>query len=413
MRTMDLRYFSKVAMLKRFVDWLESGEKTEAELLAMCLERIREADSKIQAWVVVAPQKALGRGPLRGIPFGVKDIYETENLATEFGSPVYRGRKGTRDAALVRDLRERGAVVLGKTHTAAFALRDPAPTRNPRDTEHTPGGSSSGSAAAVAAGMVPFALGTQTLGSVLRPASFCGVVGFKPTHGLLPAEGVLPVSKSLDTPGLFTQTVEDMRLLWQRMGFPAGQKETVRLGVPEPLPEVDPEMEKEFRKSVTRLRAGGFSVENVKLPPVFSELRAAARVVEFYEGARAHEQRWREHGEKLGALAELVREGLRIPAEEYTAALENIARAKKAMTEVFATTPVILTPSAVGPAPRGLSSTGDPRMNAPWTALGVPAISVPMPVAAGLPLGLQLTADSGHEARLLEAAFQAEQRLKS
>src|SRR5712692_6331089 len=214
MRTSDMRYFSKVAMLKNFLEWLESGEKTEAELLAICLQRIRGADAKIQAWVVVAPQKPLGNGPLRGIPFGVKDIYETENLATEFGSPVYAGRKGTRDAALVRDLRERGAVVLGKTHTAAFALRDPAPTRNPSNLEHTPGGSSSGSAAAVAAGMVPFALGTQTLGSVLRPASFCGICGFKPSFGLLSSEGVMPFAPSLDTVGLFTATAADMAELW-------------------------------------------------------------------------------------------------------------------------------------------------------------------------------------------------------
>ena len=234
-------------MLQRFLEWRDSGQKTEAELLDICRKRIREADAELKAWVVVAPQKPLGDGPLRGIPFGVKDIYETENLPTEFGSPLYKGRKSQGEAALVRDLRRRGAVVLGKTQTAAFAYFDPAPTRNPRNPEHTPGGSSSGSAAAVAAGMVPFALGTQTQGSVLRPASFCGIVGFKPTHGLLPLEGVLPFASSLDTAGLFTETADDMRLLWQHMGFPAGQPETPRFGVPASLPEmVGPEMRQAF-----------------------------------------------------------------------------------------------------------------------------------------------------------------------
>ena len=261
--------------------------------------------------------------------------------------------------------------------------------------------------------MVPFAIGTQTLGSVLRPASFCGVVGFKPTHGLLPMEGVLPVAPSLDTAGLFTQTVEDMRLLWEKMGFPLGQRETARLGVPEPVPEVEPEMADAFRKSVARLRVAGFPIEKVKLPSVFSELVPVARLIMNYEGARIHKQRWQEHGSRLGALAEMVREGLRISEKEYKAALETVHRTKGEMTEVFAKVPVILTPSAPGPAPRGLGSTGDPRMNAPWTALGVPAISVPMPVESGLPLGLQLTADSGHEARLLEAAMRVDAALKA
>ncbi|MBI3698076.1 MAG: amidase [Acidobacteria bacterium] len=398
-------------MLQRFLEWRDSGEKTEAELLVICLKRIREADAELKAWVVVAAQKPLGGGSLRGIPFGVKDIFETENLPTEFGSPLYKGRQGRADAALVRDLRRRGAVVLGKTQTAAFAYFDPAPTRNPRNPEHTPGGSSSGSAAAVAAGMVPFALGTQTQGSVLRPASFCGIVGFKPTHGLLPLEGVLPFASTLDTAGLFTETAEDMRLLWGHMGFPAGQSEKPRFGVPASLPElVGPEMRQAFEKSAARLQAAGFATERIDLGFLHSEVLPAARLVNDYEGARVHEQRWREHGEKIGVrLSQLVADGLKIPAEKYGAALETIERDRKHVTKLFAATPIILTPAAPGPAPRGLSSTGDSRMNGPWTALGGPAISVPMPVGSALPLGLQLTADSGHEARLLEAAIQIEQ----
>ena len=178
-----------LGMLRQFLEWRDAGEKTPAQLLEICLARIAEREPKIQAWVQVAPQPATCAGPLAGIPFGAKDIYETQGLITAYGSPLYAGRIGSADAALVAQLRGLGAVLLGKTQTTAFAYFDPAPTRNPRDLTRTPGGSSSGSAAAVAAGMVPFALGSQTQGSVLRPASFCGVAGFKPTRGLPAARG--------------------------------------------------------------------------------------------------------------------------------------------------------------------------------------------------------------------------------
>lgn len=402
-----LWHCSRVGLLKQFVEWLESGEKTEAEVLEICLERIREREPEIQAWVEVAPQPRTADGPLCGIPFGVKDIFETANLATEYGSPIYAGRRGQRDAALVGELKQRGAVVLGKTHTTAFAYFDPAPTRNPHNPEHTPGGSSSGSAAAVAAGMIPFALGTQTQGSVLRPASYCGVAGFKPTYGLLSLDGVLPFAPSLDTAGLFTQTAEDMRLLWQRMGFEAHAELAVPLGVPGDLPEVAPEMKQALRDAAARLGA-----EPMLLPAGLWGLDAG-RVINDYEGARMHQQRWREHGERIGRkLAELVERGLRISDQMYRLALDTVAEMKHDMADVFRGFPVILTPAAPGAAPLGLDSTGDPRMNAPWTALGVPAISIPMPVSGGLPLGLQMTAAWGKAATLIEAAFRAEQRLQ-
>ncbi|HYM12063.1 MAG TPA: amidase [Bryobacterales bacterium] len=408
-------HFSKVGMLKSFLDWRDSGEKTEAELLELCLARIREQEPRIQAWVEVCPQPAQTQGPLRGIPFGAKDIFETAGMATEYGSPIYAGRKGRQDAGLVRELKERGAVLLGKTQTTAFAYFDPAPTRNPRNLEHTPGGSSSGSAAAVAAGMVPFALGSQTQGSVLRPASFCGVVGFKPTHGLLPLEGVLSFAPSLDTAGLFTPTAEDMRLLWERMGFPVDRTDTPpRLGVPAALPELDPAMEWEFRLTATRLRAAGLRVETIELPPDFAKLRAASKLINDYEGARTHRERWREHGLRIGwKLAQMVAEGLRIPSEEYAAALGTVAQVKQEMAKMFEQVPVILTPAAPGPAPAGLASTGDPRMNSPWTALGVPAISIPMPAGDGLPLGLQMTAGAGRDGFLVAVAGELEPQMNT
>jgi len=400
-------------MLRQFLDWLESGEKTPADLLSFCLRRIREADPGLRAWVTVSPQAALGDGALRGIPFGAKDIFDTRDLATGYGSPIYAGRKAQQDAALVSALRNRGAVLVGKTQTTAFAYFDPAPTRNPRDPQHTPGGSSSGSAAAIAAGMVPFALGTQTQGSVLRPASYCGVVGFKPTYGLLPLEGVLPFAPTLDTAGLFVQTAEDLRLLWLRMGYSAGPAEGARLAAPAMPWEAEPEMKQALETSVARLRAAGFPMAMVDLPAGFPQLLTLVRLINDYEGARTHHQRWKDHGHRIGnRLALLVEKGLQIPAEEYAAALEKLGQARRQMSGVFREVSVLLSPAATGPAPRGLESTGDPRMNAPWTGLGVPAISLPMPVASGLPLGLQLTAEAGQDALLVEVARRVETALQ-
>src|SRR2546428_4171266 len=205
-----------------FTQWLNASRKDRALALQPCVERIRAMDASIQAWVQVLPQRATRTGTLSEIPFGVKDIIETKGLATEYGSPIYKGRIGAADAAIVRDLRQRGGILLGKTQSTAFAYRTPAPTRNPRDLAHTPGGSSSGSAAAVAAGMVPVALGTQTGGSVLRPASFCGVTGFKMSYGLMSMEGALPFAQSLDTLGFFTHTPADMLALWESLGRASG-----------------------------------------------------------------------------------------------------------------------------------------------------------------------------------------------
>jgi Asp-tRNA(Asn)/Glu-tRNA(Gln) amidotransferase A subunit family amidase len=208
---------------------------------------------------------------------------------------------------------------------------------------------------------------------------------------------VLPFAPSLDTAGLFTETADDMRVLWERMGHPVDREHPWRLGV---------------SASLGGQAVPGFAVDRIELPPVFAELLPAARLINDYEGARTHEERWKQYGERIGErLAQLVREGLAIPAEKYQAALATVARAKREMAEVFRTTPVIMTPAATGPAPLGLATTGDPRMNAPWTALGVPAISVPLPVGDAPPLGLQLTADAGRDAMLLAVAAAVAQAL--
>ena len=400
-------------MLGQFLDWRDSGVKSPAQLLELCLAKIAECEPRIQAWVEVAPQAATGSGPLSGIPFGAKDIFETRGLTTAYGSPLCAGRKGVADAALVAQLRGRGAVLVGKTQTTAFAYFDPAPTRNPRDPARTPGGSSSGSAAAVAAGMVPFALGSQTQGSVLRPASFCGVVGFKPGRGVLPLDGVLPFAPSLDTAGLLTQTAPDMQWLWHLMGLghrpPAGRG----IAVPVRLPEIEPEMDRAFHTTLDRLRTEGWAIDAIEMPARFPDLLAAARLINDYEGSRTHEQRWREHGPRIGAkLAQLVERGLRIPSSDYAGALALIDELKQEMSALFAAHPVLATPAAPGPAPAGLSSTGDPRLNSPWTALGVPAISVPMPVGAALPLGFQLVSEAGSDSTLLALAAEVEASLQ-
>jgi Asp-tRNA(Asn)/Glu-tRNA(Gln) amidotransferase A subunit family amidase len=308
-------------------------------------------------------------------------------------------------------MRSRGAILLGKTVTTAFAYRTSGPTRNPRNLEHTPGGSSSGSAAAVAAGMVPFTIGEQTRGSMLRPASYCGVTGFKPTHDLLPMEGVLPLAKSQDTLGLYTHTPTDMLALWKALGHPEGHEEQFVFGAPEPMPVCEPEMAHAFRQSVALLRGAGVGIRNINISGMLKKLEEANDLITLYEGARFHEARLKEYGDKLDRpLADLVRDGLKITAEKYNEAVKLVSDGRARMAEIFGSTPVILTPAATGPAPLGLSTTGDPAMNAPWTALGTPAISIPMPVASGLPLGLQLTADLGQDARVLRAAIQLQSR---
>jgi amidase len=362
----------------------------------------------------VLPERPSGDGPLWGIPFGAKDIMETRGLSTAYGSPVYQGRLGVIDAAIVQELRGRGAILLGKTHTTAFAWRDPGPTRNPRNLDHTPGGSSSGSAAAVAAGMAPFALGTQTLGSVLRPASYCGVTGFKPSYGLFSLDGVLPLARGLDTLGFFTHTPADMLRLWEALGQTAEPEErALAMGAPDPLPEVEPEMAAAFHAAVSSLREAGISVRPLDIAPMLAKLADAANTVLFYEGARLHQQRFQEHGDRLGQLATLVLEGLAISAERYDEARQYIAQSRARMIELYETTPIILVPAATGPAPRGLSFTGDTRMNSPWTALGTPAVTVPMPVGDRLPLGLQLTAAPGADGRVLHAARRAHEILST
>jgi len=400
--------------LETLSEWLRADRDARKRGLEVCLQRIRELDPSIHAWVQVQPERPTADGPLSEIPFGAKDIIETQNMATEYGSPLYKGRLGTKDAAIIRDMRNRGAILLGKTVTTAFAYRSPGPTRNPRNLDHTPGGSSSGSAAAVAAGMVPFTIGEQTRGSMIRPASYCGITGFKPTHDLLPMEGVLPFAKSEDTLGLYTHTPTDMLALWKALGHPEGGEEQFSFGAPEPIPECEPEMANAFRQSLSLLRRAGVSIKTVDISQMLKKLEAANDLITTYEGARFHEARLKEFGDRLDQpVAALVRDGLKISTERYDEATGHVSDSRVRIAEIFKSTPVILTPAATGPAPLGLSTTGDPAMNAPWSALGTPAISIPMPIASGLPLGFQMTADLGQDSRLIRAAIQLQTRFNA
>jgi len=384
---------------------MQASRQDREQALQPILDHIQEVDTSIHAWVQIRPQQPTGEGMLSKIPFAAKDIIETRGLSTEYGSPIYAGRIGTSDAAVISALRQRGAILLGKTQTTAFAYRTPAPTRNPRNLAHTPGGSSSGSAAAVAANMVPLALGSQTLGSVLRPASFCGVTGFKPSLGLIPMEGVLPFAKSLDTLGFFTHTPADTLLLWEALGYSVDAiEESGEFGASEPAPDVEPAMVAAFQHALGVLRGAGVAIRSVDIAGLLTTLHDATMIVMSYEAARFHEARFNEHGSRLADLADLVREGLAIPDEQYGGARKCIEECGAKVTGLFAATPVMLVPAATGPAPAGLASTGDASMNSPWTALGTPAISIPMPVGEALPLGLQLTAARGQDATVIRTA---------
>jgi Asp-tRNA(Asn)/Glu-tRNA(Gln) amidotransferase A subunit family amidase len=378
-------------------------------------------DDRVRAWVGFDSSGALERSdaclpglPLSGVPFGVKDIFDTAELPTEWGSAVYAGRRPEVDSALVAELKGLGAFVLGKTHTTAFAYYDPAPTRNPHNWEHTPGGSSSGSAAAVAAGMVPLALGTQTQGSVLRPASFCGVVGFKPSRGVLPLDGVLPCSPTLDTAGLFTQTVDHMQFVWDALrpsDDATAAQQIVSIDWP-PQKQTDPGMEECVGAAMERLAAAGVATERGEAPASFGRLPQAIQDVMAYEAAQTHHERYEEHGARLGQkLTELIETGRQVSRSRYEDGLATISTAEHELLVWAGADTVIATPAAMGPAPRGLETTGDPACNAPWTALGATAISVPCGMVGDLPVGLQLTAVAGLDSMLLETALTVERTL--
>lgn len=427
---MKNRLFPSVAAI---AEALGAAKTTPPELFELSAQSIREREADIRAWCYLDLDRARERADrlsaelrqsgvrsaLHGVPFGVKDIYDTAAAPTEWGTPLRKGRTPVTDCALVAKLKALGATPIGKTHTTAFAYYDAAPTRNPHNLAHTPGGSSSGSAAAVAAGMVPLAIGSQTQGSVLRPASFCGVVGFKPTRNKLPLEGVMPFAPTLDQAGLFTATAADMQAVWRALGFlsdaaPYGVVTVIDWPPPSsPAAEIDDSMRNALEATLRRVQKAGLEVEFLPRPSFFDTLPAALRTVMYYEAAQQHGDLFAAFGSQVGEkFAALLDEGLKIPSRNYRGALAALEASRSAFAAWALDHPVAATPAALGPAPVGLKSTGDPRANAPFTALGAPAISIPMAKSPdGLPLGLQLAAACGEDARLLSTARVVEQLL--
>ncbi len=387
-------------------------------LVRACLDRIAAEDGRIGAFEHVDPAAALAQArrvdaldpppPLAGLPVAVKDIFDTADLPTEWGTEVLRGRRPGRDAEAVARLRAAGAVVLGKTVTTELAYFRPGKTRNPHDLGRTPGGSSSGSAAAVAARMVPAALGTQTAGSVLRPASFCGVVGFKPTFGLVSMAGAAPQAPSLDTFGVFVRDVEAVPLL---VGAAAGTPLEAVAAPARPRlalcrtgewPRADPATRAVVEGVARALGRAGAEVEELALPPEFDGLPEAQRDLQALEASRSFRALRDAHGPRLSpVLLELVAAGERIGAAREADIRAGAQRCRAALPAIFARFDGLLTPAAVGEAPVGLASTGDPAFNRIWTMLGTPAASLPLGRGpAGLPLGVQVVGAPGAGARL-------------
>lgn len=373
------------------------------------------------------------RGPLHGLPVAVKDNIDTADFPSEYGSAIYVGHVPPADAACVAALRSAGAWVFGKTVTAELANFVPGATRNPRGLAHTPGGSSSGSAAAVAAHLAPFALGTQTAGSVIRPASFCGVVGFVPTRGAVPRAGVKAVSDTLDVVGGFARSVEDVALLlsaialqpgWQHAPSQAAAPGLAWTATPWAA-QLAPSMRAALERVARLLATRGARVHELAWPYAqddgvaadFSGLADAQRTVQLFETARGLGPEAQYRRDKLSArLAAMIDEGRAIAAPAYVQALTLLRACAAQLDALFGANDVLLAPSAPGEAPLGLDSTGDPLFNRPWHALGVPQVSVPVPhdVAhgeAGLPLGLQVIARPGDDARALAAAAWIERQL--
>jgi len=405
---------------------IRGGKLSPVDLLESILQRIEDLEPKVEAWVTLDPHGARAaaekmadeagqgkiRGPLHGIPVGLKDIYNTAGLRTTMGSQLYVSHVPDGDAEVVKRLREAGAVVVGKTETTEFAYLDPAPTRNPWNLGHTPGGSSSGSAAAVSSLMVPLAFGSQTGGSTIRPASYCGVVGVKPTYDLISREGIFPLAWSLDHVGLFTRTVEDAALA---LDVVAGTQTSRVLKAPPPRVGVPKEfyvrvahdeVKQGFDAAMRRLEGRGAEVVEMKLPASFKAVHDAHRIIMAVEAAAVHEKSFKQ---KMAGYRQNIRgyvaSGLLVPATSYLQAQRVRRRFTGEMLAAMEGLDCVLTPSTTSPAPQGLSSTGDAAFNSPWSLTGFPTITVPSGLSSlRLPLGVQLTAPPFEEARLMGVA---------
>jgi Asp-tRNA(Asn)/Glu-tRNA(Gln) amidotransferase A subunit family amidase len=417
--------------LREAADAVRSGSVSPVDLTEACLVRIRSLDGAIRAWAHLDQDGALAtarerlaearagrlRGPLHGVPVGVKDIVDVAGMPTTGGAKPFAHTRPAVDAPAVARLRAAGAIILGKTVTTEFAYRDPAPTRNPWNQGHTPGGSSAGSAAALAARMAPLAIGSQTVGSVLRPAAYCGVVGFKGSHGLVPVAGVIPLAWSLDHVGVLTRSVGDAALAMSVLAGRALDPLPVsapRIALaPELLERASPEVAAHVQSVADAFVRAGATVSKVELPASFRGIHAAGLTVLEVEAAAYHAPAFARHADDYSKeMRSLIETGLRHPATAYV----NANRARLAFREeampLLEAHDALLSPTAPAPAPAGLGSTGDGSFCAPWSNAGVPAISLPSGIAAsGLPHAIQLVQAAGASARLLGVAAWCERAL--
>ena len=419
---------------------MAEGLLTAEELVQSCLERIRAVEPTVQAWQYLDEDHALeqaraaderrrsgiGTGPLNGVPVGIKDIIDTVGMPTECGTVLHQGRQTARDAKVVATLRAAGAVILGKTVTTECAYFSPGKTRNPWNPDHTPGGSSSGSAAAVAAQMVPLALGTQTNGSVIRPGSFCGVYGFKPTHGLVPRSGILKLSRSLDHVGFFARSLEDVALIGEELiGYDEDDPDTGArgriplsgiLGEEPPIAPMIGFLKTPHWDRATQdtkdafgelVEALGDRVEELELMPSAADAWEWQKTIMEAEMASNLEAEWTRGRDRLSPqLRALIERGREIRAVDYQRALAGVPRILGSFDELFMERyDAILMPAAPGSAPKGLDSTGDPVFCSLWSLCGMPALTLPLlQDSAGMPIGVQLVGRRNFDARLLRTA---------
>ncbi|HXV47683.1 MAG TPA: amidase [Candidatus Binatia bacterium] len=419
---------------------IRDGVISSEEFVEACLVRIKEIDGRVQAWTFLDPDYALQQaraaderrlsgqpiGPLHGVPVGIKDIFDTFDMPTEYGSVLYAGRTPSSDATVVARLRAAGALIMGKTVTTEFAYFAPGKTRNPHNSEHTPGGSSSGSAAALAANMVPLAIGSQTNGSTIRPAAYCGVIGFKPTHGLISRHHVLALSRTLDHVGLFANSVDDIALLAEQIvGHDENDPDTrprarvpfANIAAEEPplapmfafvktprWQSADEDTKEGFSEIMEHL---GSQVEEIELFPSAGDAWEWHQTIMAAEMAHNLEREWTNGRDRLSEqLRAQIARGREGRAVDYLRALSRIASVHGSFVELFEQRyDAIVTPAATGAAPKSLSSTGDPSFCTLWTLCGMPCVTLPLlQSAAGLPIGVQLVGPRYGDARLLRTA---------
>jgi len=412
---------------------IAGGETTCEAVVRDCIARIAERDGVVKAWVdfdadqAIAQARALDRGPrrgpLHGVPIGVKDIIDTFDLPTQMGSPIYRGHRPRADAACVALLRRAGALILGKTVTCEFAGMAPSDTTNPHDAAYTPGGSSSGSAAAVADHMAPAALGTQTGGSVLRPSSYCGIFGYKPTYNTFNKAGVWPAAESIDTIGWLARSLDDIEVLTDvlRMQAPQPPRELTaapRIGLcrTDMWDSALPESQAAVEAAADKLGKAGATVREIALPQAFTDLHVIARgAINNYERAACMAFEWDHHRDRLSPqMHRYIENGQKTSRADYVAAWRRVEACRALLPGVFEQLDVLLVPCVQGEAPKGLAATGDPRLQAVWTALHTPAMTLPTHRGPNdLPVGIQLVAQRYDDDRLFACARWIWQRIGS